>query len=117
MAQLTKKDILDTLKDFYGKIIEPRFDRIDGRLDEHDQKFQDILKHFDEIYHRFERLETEYYSIIAGLKRIEDKLDREISKRELIEREIAALRERVSKLQERIENIDSQLKSHQHSSS
>ena len=70
MAQLTKKDILDTLKDFYGKIIEPRFDGIDRRLDEHDQKFQDILKHFDEIYHRFERLETEYYSIIAGLKRI-----------------------------------------------
>jgi chaperonin cofactor prefoldin len=54
---------------------------------------------------------------IAGLKRIEDKLDREISKRELIEREIAALRERVSKLQERIEDIDSQLKSHQHSQS
>lgn len=112
---LTKKDIVDSLKDFYGTIIEPRFDRIDSRLDEHDQKFQDLLEHFDEIYRRFERLETEYYSIIAGLKRIEDKLDKEISKRELIEREIAALRERVSKLQERIENIDSQLKSHQHS--
>ncbi len=117
MAQLAKKDILDTLKDFYGKIIEPEFRAIRNKLDEHDQKFRDILEHFDQIYKRFERLETEYYSIIGGLKRIEEKLDREISNRELIEREIAALRERVSKLQERIENIDSELKSHQHSSS
>lgn len=115
MAAITKKDIFDTLIEFHGRVFEPRFDQIDKRLEEYDQKFRDILKHFDQIYQRFERLETEYYSIIAGLQKIEDKLDSEISKRELIEREIAALRERVSKLQERIEEIDSQLKSDQHS--
>src|SRR4030067_3826113 len=115
MAEITRKDIFDTLSEFYGKVIEPRFDRIEKRLDEHDKKFRDILNHFDQIYERFERLETEYYSITAGLQRIEDKLDKEISKGELLEREISALRGRGSKLQERIEEIDSQLKSHKHS--
>ncbi len=63
MAEVTKKDILDTLGEFYGKVIEPRFDRIEKRLDGHDQKFKDILEHFDKIYTRLDRLETEYYSI------------------------------------------------------
>jgi hypothetical protein len=26
MAEITKKDIFDTLSEFYGKMIEPRFD-------------------------------------------------------------------------------------------
>lgn len=76
MAAITKKDIFDTLIESHGRVLEPRFDQIDKRLDEHDQKFRDILKHSDQIYQRFERLETEYYSITAGLQRIEDKLDR-----------------------------------------
>ena len=56
MVEITKKDIFDTLSEFYGKVIEPRFDRIGKRLDEHDQKFRDILNHFDQICERFERL-------------------------------------------------------------
>jgi hypothetical protein len=60
MAEITKKDIFDTLNEFYGKVIEPRFDRIEKRLDEHDQKFRDILEHFDKIYTKLDRLETEY---------------------------------------------------------
>lgn len=40
MAEITKKDILDTLNEFYVKILEPRFDRIEERLDDHDQKFK-----------------------------------------------------------------------------
>ena len=63
MAEVTKKDILDTLGEFYGKVIEPRFDGIEKRLDGHDQKFKDILEHFDKIYTKLDRLETEYYSI------------------------------------------------------
>jgi len=114
MPTITKKDIFESLNEFYGKVLEPRFDRIEKRLDGQDLRLRDILKHFDEIYQRFERLETEYYSISSALQRIEDKLDQEISKRELLEKEIAALRERVSKLQHRIENIDQQLKSHRH---
>jgi len=63
MAEITKKDIFDTLTEFYGKVIELEFRAIRTKLDEHDQKFGDIAKYFDQIYQRFERLETEYYTI------------------------------------------------------
>ena len=50
MAEITKKDLFDTLTEFYGKMIEPEFKAIRGKLAEHDQKFKDILEHFDKIY-------------------------------------------------------------------
>ncbi len=70
MAEITKKDIFDALSEFYGKVIEPEFRAIRGKLDEHDQRFRDILRHFDGIYTRFDRLETEYYSIVAAIDRM-----------------------------------------------
>ncbi len=85
-AVLTKDDLSDTLNEFFGKVIEPRFDKIDKKLEEHDRRFNDLLNHFDQIYHRLDRLETEYFTITAGLQRIEkqlnaveEKLDKEIS--------------------------------------
>jgi len=60
MAAITKRDVFDALSEFYGKVIEPEFRGIRTKLDEHDEKFRDILQHFDEVYKRFERLETEY---------------------------------------------------------
>jgi len=56
MAAMTKKDVFDALSEFYGKVIGPEFSGIRTKLDEHDQKFRDILQHFEEIYKRFERL-------------------------------------------------------------
>jgi hypothetical protein len=63
MVEIAKKDFFDTLSEFYGKVIEPRFDRIEKRLDEDAQKFRDLIEHFDRIYTKLDRLETEYYSI------------------------------------------------------
>src|SRR3990170_19108 len=85
-TSLTKKDISDTFNEFFGKVIEPRFDRIesyiqkqieprfdkiDKKLEENDRKFNDLLNHFDQIYNRLDRLETEYFTITAGLQRVE----------------------------------------------
>jgi len=64
MADITKKDMFDTLVEFYGKVIEPEFKAIHNKLDDHDRKFKDLLEHFDRIYTKLDRLETEYYSII-----------------------------------------------------
>jgi predicted nucleic acid-binding Zn-ribbon protein len=124
MAEITKKDMFDTLSEFFGRFIEPRFDRIEKRLDENDRKFQDMLEHFDKIYTKLERLETEYYSIVAVIDRVEkrldkveqelkgmnEKLDKEITLRGLIEKEIKDLKQRVSTLQERIEDLEKRLK-------
>jgi chromosome segregation ATPase len=144
---LTKKDISDTFNEFYGKVIEPRFDRIetyiqnqieprfdrvetyiqnqieprfdkiDRKLEEHDKKFNDLLNHFDQIYHRLDRLETEYFTITSGLQRvekqlvgIEEKLDKEICIRERLEKDITDLKQRVVVLQSRIEDIENRLK-------
>ncbi|MGQ9648156.1 MAG: coiled-coil domain-containing protein [Thermodesulfobacteriota bacterium] len=121
MAEITKKDLFDALTEFYGKMIEPEFRAIRGKLDEHDQRFKDLLDHFDRIY---TRLETEYYTIVAAIERMEkrldkveqeltvinQKLDKEISIREIIEKEIKDLKQRVSTLQERIEELEKRLK-------
>jgi chromosome segregation ATPase len=124
VAPITKKDLSDVLTDFYGKVIEPRFDRLEKRLDEHDKKFADLLAHFDQIYSRLDRLETEYFTITAALQRLEDsmgklenrmgrieeKLDKEIALRERLEREVSDLKQRVIALQARIEEIENHLK-------
>ncbi len=79
-SALTKEDLSDTLSEFFGEQIEPRFnrielyiqkqieprfdriesyiqkqieprlDRIDKKLEEHDKKFDDLLNHFGQIY-------------------------------------------------------------------
>ena len=105
MAGITKKDVFDVLNEFYGKVLEPRFDRIEKRLDTHDEKLRDILQHFDELYKRLERLETEYYAINAATDRIEKRLDKE-----RLEGEVADLKQRVSTLQERVEDLEKRLK-------
>lgn len=105
MAGITKQDVFDVLNEFYGKVLEPRFDRIEKRHDAHDEKFRDILQHFDELYKRLERLETEYYAINAAIDRIEKRLDKE-----RLEGEVADLKQRISTLQERVEDLEKRLK-------
>ena len=52
-----------------------------------------------------ERLETEYYAIKAAIDRIEQQLDKE-----RLEGEVADLKQRVSILQERVEELEKRLK-------
>ncbi len=153
MKPITKKDLTDALEEFHKKTIEPgfnriesyifnriepRFDNIEKKLEEHDKKFADLLNHFDQIYHRLDRLETEYHTItfsiqrIEGqldgvlkrldhvevrldgidkrLDRIEGKLDKEIDLKERLEKEVADLKQRSILLQNRIEELENHLK-------
>jgi len=139
MEPITKKDLTDALEEFHKKTIEPRFDRIESyilnrieprfdkiekKLEEHDKKFVDLLDHFVQIYHRLDRLETEYHTITISLQRIEERLDRveaqlggmkveqdkEIALREHLEKEIVDLKQRVFVLQGRIEELEKHLK-------
>jgi chromosome segregation ATPase len=113
-----KKDISEALVDFYEKLVEPEFRTIRSKLDVHDQKLKDLLDHFDRIYARLDRLETEYFSINAAIDRLEGivgkidkKLDAELSLRERLEKEILDLKQRVSVIQDRIEDLEKRLKS------
>ena len=76
-----------------------RFDAMDRRFDAMDHQFvelrQETLGHFDTIYHRFERLEQEYHAITQALRRIEARLADEHGRREVLERALAELKQRL----------------------
>jgi chromosome segregation ATPase len=90
-----------------------RFTEMDRRFDEVDLRVtelrQDMLGHFDAIYHRFERLEQEYHAITQALRRIEAGLADERGRREILERALAELKQHVAVLQSRIEEIEQRL--------
>jgi len=98
-----------------GRFVEVyrRFTEMDRRFDEADLRFtelrQEMLGHFDAIYHRFERLEQEYHAITQALRRIEAGLADERGRREILERALAELKQHVAALQSRIEEIEQRL--------
>ncbi len=71
----------------------------------------EILGHFDEIYRRLERLEQEYQAITQTLRRIEARLVDERTRREMLERDLAALRDNIAVLTARIADIEQRLRS------
>ena len=93
--------------------MDRRFSEMDRRFDEVDLRFtelrQEMLGHFDAIYHRFERLEQEYHAITQALRRIEAGLADERGRREILERALAELKQHVAALQSRIEEIEQRL--------
>jgi chromosome segregation ATPase len=93
--------------------VDRRFGEVNRRFDEVDLRFtelrQEMLGHFDAIYHRFERLEQEYYAITQALRRIEAGLANERGRREILERALAELKQHVAALLSRIEEIEQRL--------
>ena len=90
--------------------MDRRFDAVERRLDAHDERFREILGHLEAIYGRLERLEQEYYAIVEGLRRIEAILADEQGRREILERGLAELKERVALLQARIDELERRLR-------
>ena len=93
--------ILNEALSRFGKQLDVRFDGIDTRLDaierrldgmdarfvdierrlgemraEMDSRFDELYGHVDGLYQRMAALETEYHMLVAGMKRIEERLDR-----------------------------------------
>jgi len=57
-------ELWDSLMKFYREIIEPRFDTLESRMDGMVTN-SDMLGYLDDIYARFDRLETEYHALRA----------------------------------------------------
>ncbi|PWU23797.1 MAG: hypothetical protein C5B48_07950 [Candidatus Rokuibacteriota bacterium] len=68
-----------------------------------------MLGHFEEIYRRLERLDQEYLAITQALRRIEAHLVDEQGRREIIERDLEALKRQVAMLQSRVEELEQRL--------
>lgn len=100
----------------YGQLVEflgRQFTAIDRRFDAIERQAaetrQEMLRHFDELYRRLERLEQEYQAITQALRRIEAGLAGERGRREILERDLAELKEQVAALQLRIGEIEQRL--------
>jgi len=111
-------DIIDRRFDTIDQrfeIVGQRFETIDRHFDTIDRRFDELraelLGHFDEIYRRLERLEQEYHAITQALRRIEALLADERVRRDILERDLATLRENVALLNARIEDIERRLRS------
>lgn len=71
---VTKKVLLDTLGDFFLKVIAPYFDRIEDKLAEHDKKFEKVDSEFEKIDRRFDSLEDHLFDQKDTLKNYEKRL-------------------------------------------
>ena len=93
--------------------IDRRFDGIDRQVTGLRQEVAELrgemLGHFDEVYRRLERLEQEYYAITQALRRIEAGLADDRGRREILERDLAELKQHVATLQSRIQDIEERL--------
>jgi chromosome segregation ATPase len=100
----------------YQQLVEflgERFTAIDRRFESLDQQVRElrgeILGHFDELYRRLERLEHEHHAITAALRRIEALLVDERGRREILERDLATLKENLAVLRARIDEVERRL--------
>ena len=113
MTSTEYQQLVEFLTRQFGEV-DRRFGEVDRRLTTTDQQLtelrHEILGHFDEIYRRFDRLEQEYQAIIQALRRIEAQLADERGRREILERDLAELKQHVAALQLRIEEMEQRLR-------
>jgi predicted nucleic acid-binding Zn-ribbon protein len=109
-------DLLPILTRFHREIVVPDIERIVGASE---QRLRDEMHSlFDAQAQRLDRLETEYHMIVAGLKRLEERLDRVEQRLDRVEQkldkvalraELLELKARVDGLQEQVRALESQI--------
>lgn len=71
---MVAEEIYDVLMRFHREFVLPDMDRLETRMiDRMDALHRQTLGHFDAIYKRFDRLESEYYSLKAAVQRLEER--------------------------------------------
>jgi len=77
MAEITKKDILEVLKEFSKETLDPKFAKIDQRVDGLDKKGDQFR---DEIIHRFHVISEDVISqvklVAEGVMNLDEKFTR-----------------------------------------
>jgi polyhydroxyalkanoate synthesis regulator phasin len=105
-------DLIPILAKFHREVVLPDMQRIARELRaEMDTRAREMNGHFDAIYKRFDRLEIEYQMIVAGLKRLEERMERveqHLGKLAL-RSELLELKARVDGLQEQVRTLEARL--------
>jgi phage shock protein A len=102
-------DLIQSLTRFHQEVVMPDFR--EALQTESGNLRREVLSHFDDLYHRFDRLETEYQSLVAGVGRVEKRMlniERRLEKLDVRE-ELETLKTRVADLQDRIARLESEL--------
>ncbi|HVT05444.1 MAG TPA: hypothetical protein VHL58_18950 [Thermoanaerobaculia bacterium] len=103
------EDLLTVLTRFHREIVVPDLERVvDTRIA---PLSEEMLTNFDAVFQRLERLDSEYHSLSAAMKRLEERMitvDQKIDKLAL-RSELVELRERVVALEQRLAQLEAQL--------
>jgi chromosome segregation ATPase len=112
--RFTRVDERFTRIDQGFELSDRRFTTLDRRFDGVEQRLEagvrDLLTHFDETYHRLDRLEQEYAALVQALRRIEGLQADERGQRDLLESSVAELKRHASLLQARIQALEARLR-------
>ena len=98
---------LATLTQFHREVLLPDVERIVGNAVEgSERRLRDEMHSlFDALAQRLDRLETEYHMLVAGLKRVEERLDSMEQKLEKM-----ALRSELDDLKARVDGLQGQIR-------
>jgi predicted nuclease with TOPRIM domain len=102
-----EKEISKALIDFYHKILQPELAGIKDTLQEHEEKFIELLGHFDGVHKRLDNLEAEYHSINGGLGRLEKRHDS-------LEKKADGLEKKADGLEKKLDGVAADLTAHRH---
>ena len=79
---------------FHRDVLVPEVERIVGESEERiTRRFN---AHFDSVYQRLDRLETEYQMLVVGLKQVEDRLDTVEARLDGVEGRLDRIEERMA---------------------
>ena len=101
---------LATLTQFHREMLLPDMQRLIAESEQRIQLRMDAQ--LDAIYRRFDRLETEYHMLVAGLKRVEERLDRVEHRLLAVEQKLerVALRSELEELKARVDTLQAQVR-------
>lgn len=104
------EEFLPILAKFHREVLLPDIQRIvSDAVSSSTQQLRDEMQTgFDGLAQRLDRLETEYQMLVAGLKRIEERLERVEHKldRVALKSDLLALKARVDELERRLNELD-----------
>jgi predicted nucleic acid-binding Zn-ribbon protein len=103
------EDLIPILTRFHREIVLPDIERIVGATEQ--RLRNEMQMGFDALAQRLEKLEIEYHMLVAGLKRVEERLDRVEQKLEKVtlRSELLELKTRVDGLQEQVRALEERL--------
>jgi chromosome segregation ATPase len=84
MAEITKKDIFEVLKEFSEKNLDPKFAKIDQRFEQIDHRFEQMDQRFEQIDQRFEHHDRRFEKMDQRMEGLDKKVDQ--FKEEIIHR-------------------------------